>query len=301
MQAQALRATGGPRARPGRGDPARPGRHHPELRPGDGGAGADPARPADRLSRASGGRRRARGIAGADLARGQPRPARLPHASLPRLVARHRRDAHGGAEPPRPRARPQRERPLDDHLRGARLRLRAARLERARDLVAQAGALGMRYSRAAQGYVATALLPDRRLRRRRWRRPRSRAMRSSTCRPGRRRAWCSSATCRPRGRRCAGSSGWRCRPGPAGGQPTEADAIDWFMGCFPIRYEDGARRTAQRACWRRWRHASAGLDRRPRSGAMARVRCGCARVRERGHTFPCRLTPISISSAFSSR
>ena len=109
---------------PRRGDPARPRRHHARLRPGDGGAGADPARPADRLSRRAAAAGAARGVAGADLAGGEPRPARFAHASLPRLEPRHRRHARRGAQPPRSRARPQRERPLDDHLGGARLRLR---------------------------------------------------------------------------------------------------------------------------------------------------------------------------------
>ena len=34
--------------------------------------------------------------------------------------------------------------------------------------------------------------------------------------------------------------------------PTELDAIDWFMGCFPIRSEE-ARPSSGAPSWRRWR------------------------------------------------
>ena len=108
--------------------------------------------------------------------------------------------------------------------------------ERARDLVAQAASLGMRYSRAAQGYVATAsyLVGDY-----------ARAVAAAEVAgdaiinlP----AWQAASLVQLGDLAGAGraidrflglaTAGWT---GPAPSGPTEV--IDWFMGCFPIRSE----------------------------------------------------------------
>jgi DNA-binding SARP family transcriptional activator/TolB-like protein len=106
--------------------------------------------------------------------------------------------------------------------------------ERARDLVAQAASLGMRYSRAAQGYVATAsyLVGDY-----------AGAVAAAEVAgdaiinlP----AWQAASLVQLGDLAGAGraidrflalaTAGWT---GPAPSGPTEV--IDWFMGCFPIR------------------------------------------------------------------
>ena len=108
--------------------------------------------------------------------------------------------------------------------------------ERARDLVAQAASLGMRYSRAAQGYVATAsylvgdyagavaaaeVAGDAIINLPAWQ---AASLVQLGDLPGARRAidrFLALAT-----------AGWT---GPAPSGP--AEVIDWFMGCFPIRSE----------------------------------------------------------------
>jgi len=121
--------------------------------------------------------------------------------------------------------------------------------ERARDLVAQAAALGMRYSRAAQGYVATAsyLVGDHRG-----------AVAAAEVAgdaiinlP----AWQAASLVHLGDLPAAGqamrrfldlaTAGWTGKP------PSDpAEVIDWFMGCFPIRGErprDELRATLLRA------------------------------------------------------
>jgi DNA-binding SARP family transcriptional activator len=111
--------------------------------------------------------------------------------------------------------------------------------ERARDLVGQAQGFGMRHSRAAQGYIATAayLIGDY-----------ATSVAAAEVAgdaiinlP----AWQAASCIRLGDREGAASSmtkfldlalpAWTGAP-----HPTPADAIDWFMGCFPIR-EDEAR------------------------------------------------------------
>jgi tetratricopeptide (TPR) repeat protein len=113
----------------------------------------------------------------------------------------------------------------------------AGETDRARELVAQAGALGMRYSRAAQGYVATAayLIGDYET---------------------------SIAAAEVAGDAIINLPAWQAASqmqlgDPAGAarsigrflalalpawtegpNPTEMDVIDWFMGCFPIRADE---------------------------------------------------------------
>jgi DNA-binding SARP family transcriptional activator len=113
----------------------------------------------------------------------------------------------------------------------------AGEIERARDLGAQASAFGMRYSRAAQGYVATAcylvgdfqgavaaaeVAGDAIINLPAW-------QAASLIHLGRREAAAEAA-----GRFLdLALPAWR---GPR--NPTEADVLDWFIGCFPIRSEE---------------------------------------------------------------
>jgi DNA-binding SARP family transcriptional activator len=108
--------------------------------------------------------------------------------------------------------------------------------ERAADLVAQARAFGMRYSRAAQGYIATAayLVGDH-----------AGSVAAAEVAgdaiinlP----AWQAASLVRLGDRPAAGRAMTRflalalpAWTGPA--DPTPEDAIDWFMACFPIRAE----------------------------------------------------------------
>jgi DNA-binding SARP family transcriptional activator len=112
----------------------------------------------------------------------------------------------------------------------------AGETERAADLVAQARAFGMRYSRAAQGYIATAayLVGDH-----------AGAVAAAdvagdaiTNLP----AWQAASLVRLGDRPAAGRAMTRflalalpAWSGPP--DPTPEDAIDWFMACFPIRAE----------------------------------------------------------------
>ncbi len=110
----------------------------------------------------------------------------------------------------------------------------AGETERARDLVAQARAFGMRYSRAAQGYVATAsyLVGDH-----------AGALAAAEVAgdaiinlP----AWQAASLIHLGEPEGAGRAMGRfldlALPAWTGpGRPTPTDAIDWFMGCFPIR------------------------------------------------------------------
>jgi DNA-binding SARP family transcriptional activator len=112
----------------------------------------------------------------------------------------------------------------------------AGETERARDLVAQARAFGMRYSRAAQGYVATAsyLVGDY-----------AGAAAAAEVAgdaiinvP----AWQAASLIHLGDREAAGRAIGRfldlALPAWTGGKrPTPEEAIDWFMGCFPIRDE----------------------------------------------------------------
>lgn len=112
----------------------------------------------------------------------------------------------------------------------------AGETERARDLVAQARAFGMRYSRAAQGYVATAsyLVGDY-----------AGAAAAAEVAgdaiinvP----AWQAASLLHLGDREAAGHAMGRfldlATPAWTGGKrPTPEDVIDWFMGCFPIRDE----------------------------------------------------------------
>ena len=112
----------------------------------------------------------------------------------------------------------------------------AGETERARDLVAQARAFGMRHSRAAQGYVATAsyLIGDH-----------AGAVAAAEVAgdaiinlP----AWQAASLIHLGDREAAGRAIGRfldlALPAWTGRKrPTPADAIDWFMGCFPIRDE----------------------------------------------------------------
>ena len=115
----------------------------------------------------------------------------------------------------------------------------AGEIERARDLVGQARAFGMRHSRAAQGYIATAayLIGDYAgVGRRRRRSP---ATRSSTCRPGRRRAASTSATARARRASMATFLDLALPRLDRRAEPERRrTCIDWFMGCFPIRDDE---------------------------------------------------------------
>ena len=111
----------------------------------------------------------------------------------------------------------------------------AGETERARDLVAQARAFGMRYSRAAQGYIATAayLVGDY-----------AGAVAAAEVAgdaiinlP----AWQAASLDAPRRPRRRRPRRWRrfldlALPAWSGAaEPERADVLDWFMGCFPIR------------------------------------------------------------------
>ena len=89
-------------------------------------------------------------------------PLDFAHASLPGLEPRHRRDARRSTQPSRSRARPERERPLDDHLGGARLRLRRRGRAGARPRGAGRGARDALFPRRP-GLCRDRLLSDRRL------------------------------------------------------------------------------------------------------------------------------------------
>jgi DNA-binding SARP family transcriptional activator len=107
-------------------------------------------------------------------------------------------------------------------------------LARARDLIEQARGFGMRHSRAAQGYIATAayLTDDFRLSAE----AAEVAGDAITNLP----AWQAASRLHLGDREGAARSmvkflalarsAWTGRP-----KPTDADVIDWFMGCFPIR------------------------------------------------------------------
>jgi DNA-binding SARP family transcriptional activator len=113
----------------------------------------------------------------------------------------------------------------------------AGQLARARDLIRQARAFGMRHSRAAQGYIATAayLTGDYRLSEE----AAEVAGDAITNLP----AWQAASRLHLDDREGAARSmakflalardAWIGRP-----NPTDAEVIDWFMGCFPIRSGD---------------------------------------------------------------
>ncbi len=113
----------------------------------------------------------------------------------------------------------------------------AGETERARDLIEQARTFGMRHSRAAQGYTATAayLIGDYKYSQE----AAELAGDAITNLP----AWQAASRIRlgdPEGaaRSMAkffelARASWT---GPRA--PTEAEIIDWFMGCFPIRAEE---------------------------------------------------------------
>lgn len=113
----------------------------------------------------------------------------------------------------------------------------AGELDRSRDLVAQAGAFGMRYSRVAQGYIATALYLGG---------EHARAAAAAEVAgdaiinlP----AWAAASYMQIGD--AAGAAREITRfldlalPAWVGApRPDANDAIDWFMGCFPIRGEE---------------------------------------------------------------
>ena len=117
----------------------------------------------------------------------------------------------------------------------------AGEAERARDLVGAGRGLGMRYSRAAQGYVATAsyLIGDY-----------AGAVAAAEVAgdaiinlP----AWQAASLVRlgdprPPGGRCGASSAWRCRPGPAGAEPDRDRRHRLVHGLLPDPRRGGARR-----------------------------------------------------------
>jgi DNA-binding SARP family transcriptional activator len=113
----------------------------------------------------------------------------------------------------------------------------AGEIERARDLVEQVSAFGMRHSRAAQGYIATAayLIGDYRL-----------SVQAAEIAgdaiinlP----AWQAASLVRLGDFEGAAASMARflalARSAWTGdASPTDSDVIDWFMGCFPIRSDE---------------------------------------------------------------
>jgi tetratricopeptide (TPR) repeat protein len=113
----------------------------------------------------------------------------------------------------------------------------AGEVERARDLIGQARTFGMRHSRAAQGYTATAayLIGDYKYSQE----AAELAGDAITNLP----AWQAASRIRLGDRAGAGQAMTKffelardTWTGPK--TPTELEVIDWFMGCFPIRSED---------------------------------------------------------------